>query len=270
MTFHIPDDCQIHAGVLIEVDEGSLGHRSILREGVIIQGKHVVIGDEAYLDIRARIGGGSCFDPQSLLMAGDFLHMGVDSHINTAREVHIGHECGIGVGTKIFTHGAYQSVLQGFPVQWDNVYIGNNVWLPNAWVNPGVWIGDNVVVAAMSLVNRNLPPGCLAGGIPVKILKENEYPKKLTLDQEQDILLQITNQACKIVGIRPRVAIAHGIIALIEEGNTTYFDTRNRVVTGAASVMAETLKNQLRRNGIRFRYHAILGERGKEYTPWSQ
>ena len=32
----------------------------------------------------------------------------------------------------------------------------DRVWLPNAWVNPGVTIGANVVVAARSLIHRPL------------------------------------------------------------------------------------------------------------------
>jgi acetyltransferase-like isoleucine patch superfamily enzyme len=269
MTFHIGEDCEIHPTARIEVEEGSLGHRSIVREGVIIQGKHIVIGNEAYLDIRARIGGGSCFDPQSSLIAGDWLHMGVDSHINTAREVRIGHECGIGVGTKIFTHGAYESAVDGFPVSFARVYIGDRVWLPNAWVNPGVLIGDNTVVAAMSLVNRDLPDGCLAGGIPAKVLKEHEYPKKLSIDEIQLLLMGILQQAIKIGsnGCLPRTMIEKGIIMVISNGASTLFNTENHTIVGVVTPFTEILKNQLRRNGIRFRYYA---RKEGTYVEWSK
>ena len=120
--------------------------------------------------------------------------MGTDSQINTATGVTLGHSVGVGINSKIFTHGAYiDSFNLGAPVQWAPVSIGNNVWLPNAWVNPGVVIGDNVVVAAMSLINRDIPPGSLAGGIPVKILKENYLPRVLSQKEEMQLISLIEN-----------------------------------------------------------------------------
>jgi acetyltransferase-like isoleucine patch superfamily enzyme len=39
-------------------------------------------------------------------------------------------------------------------------------------VMPGVKVGDGSVIAAYSLVNRDVPPGVLAGGVPARILKK--------------------------------------------------------------------------------------------------
>ncbi|GBE54886.1 putative lipopolysaccharide biosynthesis O-acetyl transferase WbbJ [archaeon BMS3Bbin15] len=41
----------------------------------------------------------------------------------------------------------------------------------NSTVLPGVEIGDNSKISAMSLVNRDIPEGAFAGGVPIKILK---------------------------------------------------------------------------------------------------
>lgn len=41
----------------------------------------------------------------------------------------------------------------------------------NTTVLPGVEIGEGAVVSAMSLVNKDVPPGALAGGVPVRILR---------------------------------------------------------------------------------------------------
>ncbi len=53
------------------------------------------------------------------------------------------------------------------------IKIGNHVWIgSNVTVLKGVEIGDGSIIAAGSLVNKNIPPGVLAGGVPAKILKE--------------------------------------------------------------------------------------------------
>jgi len=49
------------------------------------------------------------------------------------------------------------------------VKIGNNVFIgAGAVVLPGVTIGDNVIVAANSCVNRSIPSGEVWGGCPAK------------------------------------------------------------------------------------------------------
>lgn len=54
------------------------------------------------------------------------------------------------------------------------VKIGREVMLgANSTVLPGVSIGDGAVVGAGSLVNRDIPPGALAAGVPAKVVREN-------------------------------------------------------------------------------------------------
>lgn len=56
--------------------------------------------------------------------------------------------------------------------EYGKVKIGKNVFLGvNTVVMPGVTIGDNVIIGAMSLVDKDIPSNCLAYGIPVKKVK---------------------------------------------------------------------------------------------------
>lgn len=53
------------------------------------------------------------------------------------------------------------------------VVIEDHVWLGlNVIVQKGVRIGRNSVIAAGSVVTRDIPPNVMAGGIPAKVIKE--------------------------------------------------------------------------------------------------
>lgn len=52
------------------------------------------------------------------------------------------------------------------------ITIKNNVWIgANVTVLSGVTIGENSIVSAHSLVNKDVPANVIVGGIPAKILK---------------------------------------------------------------------------------------------------
>ena len=54
------------------------------------------------------------------------------------------------------------------------IHIGKHVWIGvNATILKGVTIGDGAVIAAGSMVNNDIPPNCLAGGVPAKVIREN-------------------------------------------------------------------------------------------------
>ncbi len=55
------------------------------------------------------------------------------------------------------------------------VSIGNNVWIGSrVMVLKGASIGDNSVIAAMSVVTSAIPPNCIAAGIPAKVIRQIE------------------------------------------------------------------------------------------------
>ncbi len=67
------------------------------------------------------------------------------------------------------------------------VRIGNDCWLgANVTVCPGVTIGDNCVIGAGSVVTRDIPEGCLAVGVPCRVIRR--LSEKDSMKYKPDIL----------------------------------------------------------------------------------
>ena len=122
--------------------------------------------------------------------------------------IEIGDYCQITGGVKIFTHGGGNSVRRKYPnfdtfgkvKIGDYVYIGNN-----SLVMPGVTIGDNVLVAAGSVVTKSIPDNVVVGGNPAsfictideyekKNLKYNTDSKCLNWEEKRKLLTNLPNE----------------------------------------------------------------------------
>lgn len=62
--------------------------------------------------------------------------------------------------------------LSRLPFKGDTV-VGNDVWFGrDCFVMPGVKIGDGAIIAAKSVVTKDVPPYTVAGGNPIKIIRK--------------------------------------------------------------------------------------------------
>mgnify|MGYP001157633029 CR=1 FL=1 len=92
-------------------------------------------------------------------------------------EIRIGDNCMIAPGVHIYTAThpldpteRISGAEYGLPV-----HIGHNVWIGGrAVINPGVKIGNNVVIASGAVVTKDVPDNVVVGGNPAKIIKQIE------------------------------------------------------------------------------------------------
>lgn len=62
--------------------------------------------------------------------------------------------------------------LEELPLKGDTV-VGNDVWIGQyVTIMPGVHIGDGAIIAARSVVTRDVPPYCIVGGNPTRIIRK--------------------------------------------------------------------------------------------------
>jgi len=258
----ISDDAEMWASDKVEIGE----YTNIL-PGFEARCRSLHIGKHCRIHKNVHIGGGGCMGPNAHVWIGDYVGIYQNTTINCAEQVHIGDYVGIGQEVKIWTHGTWLPVAEGFPPQQQgSVRIGNKVWLPaRCQVLAGVTIGDNVVVGINSLVNKDLPGGCFAAGMPAKVLKENAYPNHL----DDTTLLRVAADLCAEYrtiahdkGFDPHV-VAKINVDVIHPGVYVWFqymdefiefDLRHPELTKLHDISeyAEDFRDFLRRNGLKF------------------
>jgi acetyltransferase-like isoleucine patch superfamily enzyme len=93
------------------------------------------------------------------------------------REITIGSDCALGWGITILDSDLHpiadtEDELPDGP-RSAPVRIGDRVWIgAESMILPGVTIGDGAVVAARSVVTKDVPAGALAAGHPAKVVRD--------------------------------------------------------------------------------------------------
>ena len=116
-----------------------------------------------------------------VLVDGGRLELGHQSYMNEsliqcASTIKIGDHCAIAGGVLI-QDTDFHPVLDENGIEKayiKPITIGNHVWIcANAIILKGVTIGDDAIVAAGAVVTKDVPPRCLVGGNPAKVIKTN-------------------------------------------------------------------------------------------------
>lgn len=73
--------------------------------------------------------------------------------------------------------GTHDYTKANLPLQRPTIRIGSGVWVcTQAFVGPGVVIGDNAIVGACAVVMKDVPAGKIVAGNPAVVVKERPEP----------------------------------------------------------------------------------------------
>lgn len=111
-------------------------------------------------------------DNKAYLFIASGTHIGDRTEIHVGDRVIIGRDCAISWDVCILDRDYHEFDSNG--EEKVPITIGNNVWIGcRATILKGVTIGDGAVVAAGSVVTKDVPANCCVAGNPAKVIKEN-------------------------------------------------------------------------------------------------
>lgn len=127
-------------------------------------------------------GGGIMF---GVKIVGDYnnivLHKNCDINdgcfLLAKAKIEVGDNSALAYGVSIITSADpnhdYNPLAKLYPPLTAPVVIGNNCWVgANSTILPGVTIGDFSVIAAGSVVTKDVPSGVMVAGVPATIKKQ--------------------------------------------------------------------------------------------------
>ena len=122
-------------------------------------------------------------DDSIKISIGDYCSIGAYCHISAYNKVSIGNHVLIGKWVSIVDndHGETNKESLMIPplerklVSKGPIVIGNHVWIGDkVTILSGVTIGNNSVIAANSVITKDVPPFSVVAGNPGKVIKVNE------------------------------------------------------------------------------------------------
>ena len=110
--------------------------------------------------------------------------LGQECTISAFQHVSIGRECILADRVMLidFDHGVVdvERPIRAQGIYKRDVRVGNNVWVGyGACFLRGVTVGDNAIVGTSAVVTKDVPDNAVAGGIPARVLRRRDRPRRL-------------------------------------------------------------------------------------------
>ncbi|MDQ1000343.1 acetyltransferase-like isoleucine patch superfamily enzyme [Neobacillus niacini] len=117
-------------------------------------------------------------EKDAVLTIGNDVFINAGCGIAASKEIRIGNNVLIGPRTSILDSDYHLLDADVTSEQLKKpIIIEDNVWIgTRCTILPGVKIGKNSVISAGSIVNKDIPPNVVAGGVPVKVIRELNTP----------------------------------------------------------------------------------------------
>ncbi len=159
---------------------GRVQLRRVARVGdkAVVLGRPTVDATDLEIGDRFKIWSGH---RKTLISGGGRLRIGDRVFVNCGTVIISVHEITIGddvaFANECYVIDSNSHGVEGRPHVQAPVVIGDGTWLgARAMVLPGVTIGRRVVVAAGSVVTRDVPDDVLVAGNPARVVRHLEYP----------------------------------------------------------------------------------------------
>jgi maltose O-acetyltransferase len=128
-------------------------------------------GENVYIELNIRV------DYGYNIFVGENFSANFDCVILDVCEVRFGDNCMLAPGVHVYTatHPLDPTERNSGKEYAKPIIFGDNVWIGgSAVINPGVSIGDNVVIASGSVVTKDVPNNVVVGGNPANVIKKIE------------------------------------------------------------------------------------------------
>lgn len=111
------------------------------------------------------------------LELGEYAEINTGCFLLAKDEIIIGENSTLAYQTTILTsanpNGPHNELVKVYPKMSAPVVIGNNSWIgARATILPGIIIGNFCVVAAGSVVTKDIPDYSVVAGVPAKVIKK--------------------------------------------------------------------------------------------------
>lgn len=126
---------------------------------------------------KVRIGDKCVFQGsfESIIKVDNKVSINDGCFITSLFKIHIGENTSIGEYTSIRDYNHEYKINKFIKDQGyygEPIHIGKDCWIGRGCIIlPGVKIGDGAIIAANSVVNKNVPPNTVFGGVPAKYIK---------------------------------------------------------------------------------------------------
>ena len=167
--------------------KGFGNNSGIIRPFEILNAENIIIGNDVRIGANCSISTYNNhfnYKHTPLMTIGDRSKITGKARITCAQKIVIEEDVLIASGVYITDHNHGMNPIDNVSysyqsLQCKEVVIGKGVWIgERVCILPGAKIGEKSIIGANSVVTGEIPPYCIAVGIPARVIKKFDFDKK--------------------------------------------------------------------------------------------